>query len=676
MAIYGRDFYGLSIYGSPLYTSLDVSPFIANPDRYERVNLSWNSPNGSWEQFRLLRSKFGYAVRENDGDILLDTDLSVKDYIDNDVVGGTYYYYTIYLKDSDGWHRVAVAQVLVTSDRGYDKILWEKIPRFYQYIPRAANGVVLQTFNSADVYTTDRTDQGNFYLQQFLSLFAYGLSGIHDYVDTVLSVNNPLKINLENLHNLTTQVGSSYEYEVPGRVTRKRVAEAAYLARNRGTISGLRELVIATVGWDVDLTLSNNYFLTKDQSQFYHPIFPEWDSGRVYPEGERVNFSGFLFQCKPGGAFGDAQMPPKDSNENTWWVWADYAVQSELVDSDGSLNQWSVYQGNGDRIPAQMAISVTSPVETSESTASNCLFVSNDSESAQTYSVISVTPSDDEDFDRVVQGLPVPNGLPWDRIRTYLKGDLVNDRGTLWQSLRENRGKRPADFHNDWVNLKADDRPQMSLSGWGHAGNGVGPTIPAQIDFDQADSRGRLVNQRFGSPKVLWVTSEGTDLGIYDTFNDSVGSVGYNRTPDVFKASTWYVENGQWQIIEDEEGQGAAPAPDGSLMMNAPAGWTKWRIAVTLKTTPLGTRKQGIIFRKTSASTYAFVARDGVYYRSGGALTLLSAFDTEYLDGDRVMVELNNSSPTDVDIFRNETHVGSFTLPFSNTSDYFGMGVE
>lgn len=62
MAVFGKDFYGLSKYGANLSIQYDVNPFDSNADGYGNVRVTWEIPGGTWDSLRLVRSKTVYAV--------------------------------------------------------------------------------------------------------------------------------------------------------------------------------------------------------------------------------------------------------------------------------------------------------------------------------------------------------------------------------------------------------------------------------------------------------------------------------------------------------------------------------------------------------------------------------------------------------------------------------------
>lgn len=290
MAIYARDFYGLAKYGSDSYVDLQVDPFVAQPNGYNSIRLTWAVPNGSWLRLRVLRSVSGYAVNENDGLVLLDTDISLKDFTDS-VPGGQFYYYTLFLQvDADpskgipaGWHRVAVVTGLSVSDNGFNQILWDAVPPYFHYLDHQPDGQVLSSYDVRAFSIDSDDNEVNTYLVKFLSIFGWGMSYLDTYAKTLLNANVPDAMHLENLSRMAQEMGIDYQYEVPARIMRRHVANQALLSRSRGTLQGLREEVVANTGWDVEFEFSDNQFLGQDQANFLNPQFPAWDPAVNYP---------------------------------------------------------------------------------------------------------------------------------------------------------------------------------------------------------------------------------------------------------------------------------------------------------------------------------------------------------------------------------------------------------
>ena len=72
MARYGIDYYGRSYYGNIALSQYDVSPFVATPIDYGKIQVTWTTPSGNWTGIRLLRNSFGFPQTADDGLVLVD----------------------------------------------------------------------------------------------------------------------------------------------------------------------------------------------------------------------------------------------------------------------------------------------------------------------------------------------------------------------------------------------------------------------------------------------------------------------------------------------------------------------------------------------------------------------------------------------------------------------------
>jgi hypothetical protein len=345
MAVFGRDFYGLTKYGSNVHTEFDVSPFDALSEAYNSVRVTWHSPAGSWQRLRLLKSRTGYAVDEVDGTIVLDSDSPGETFLDTDLQGGCWYYYTIFVLDSTGtWNRAGATSALVVRKPwtrmngeivgsryetqqvpyGHADLLWDRIPEYFRYVRPGGSAVTDEYRFAPDpmaaLYNPDGYDRENFDLRQMLDVLGFGLDYVHTYAETLLAANDPKMAHVSDVDRLAQTLGINFEYSIPAGVMRSKVANAALLARRRGTLDGLRAVAALTTGWDVDLQVNHNLFLNRDQSEFANPIFPEWDSGTNYASGQKAQFEGRIFTAKVGGAYGYDQRPPATGTDsNAWW---------------------------------------------------------------------------------------------------------------------------------------------------------------------------------------------------------------------------------------------------------------------------------------------------------------------------------------------------------------------
>lgn len=459
MAIFGRDFYGLAKYGADVYAEFDVDPFDANPDGYGAIRVSWHSPSGSWNRIRLLRSKYGYAVDEQDGTILVDSFDPVDHFIDTDLTGGCWYYYAIFIQGTDGsWDRAgATSSLAVTKawgEVGHADLLWGRIPPYFRYFRKDGNAAVTDEYffapnTDAALLNPDLYDLENQQLKAFLDVLGWGLDWIHNYQTLLLSANDPKTAHLSDVDRLASELGIKFEYGVPAHVMRSKVSNAALLARRRGTLDGLKAVAELSTGWPVDISVGYNLMLNRDQSEFANPVFAEWNPGINYAAGQKVQYQGRVFTAKTG-AYGMAMIPPSTgTNSNLWWVVTTDTDVTTLhrPDTNGVVTWKGFIDGVTPKTLA-LAVGVSDPVS-GQGQESNALALRNTGTKAHTYDVVGASNLVGDTYllphaeMAMRQGIPIPRALVWDPSVEYEPGMLVQWHGATWRAIERSIGDAP-----------------------------------------------------------------------------------------------------------------------------------------------------------------------------------------------------------------------------------------
>lgn len=373
MSVFGIDFYGLSKYGTDQVVDYQVDPFIAVPWNYDSIKISWKTPTGTWDKFRLVKNRRGYPVTEHDGDILIDADATfgTTEALDTQPVPGRFMYYAIYLRTQtqdlgatppvleDVWTRASVTSTLANDDWGSSDWLWERLPEYYKYI---SNGEL----------TTDQV--GNSYLWQFIQVFGWGLDILKTQSDIAKHMNDPLRIHLSDVEELGTGLGIPFDPEIKGMTMRQRVQQGAHVDRQKGTLVGWRNLINIMTGWDVDVQIGKNLLLDDDQSNFSHPQFNDWSPYINYAAGEVVQWTNKLYRANVGGSYQDT--PPG----TTWTQITDENNDGLLNDISGGMSTWeglSFSPGvNSPAISERLGIGMAFPAN-SDVQNRNMLFVKN-----------------------------------------------------------------------------------------------------------------------------------------------------------------------------------------------------------------------------------------------------------------------------------------------------------
>lgn len=365
MSVFGVDFYGLSLYGTDQVVDYNVDPFTAVSWNYDQIKISWQTPIGSWDLFRLVKNRRGYPVTESDGDILLETSgpPGTNDFYDIQPVPGRFHYYAIYLRTQTDpeeiWTRASVTSCLANEDWGSAEWMWERLPEYYRY---SSNGEL----------TTDQV--GDSYLWQFVQVMGWGLDILKTQSDIAKHMNDPMRVHVSDLEEMGAELGIPFDPEIQGATMRQRVANGAHVDREKGTVAGWRNLINIMTGWDADVTIGKNLLLDDDQSSFVHPQFPDWSPYINYTAGEIVQFGRVWYRANSGGSYQD--QPPG----TTWTALSDEDDDTLLNPLTGGMSTWeglSFTQGvESPSISNRLGIGMVSPTDPNVKNA-NMIFVRN-----------------------------------------------------------------------------------------------------------------------------------------------------------------------------------------------------------------------------------------------------------------------------------------------------------
>lgn len=306
-----------------------IDPFTATPVDYQTVLLTWSGPDPTtgtpMAEFRLLSSRYGYPVDENDGSILLDTTSAPGyQYADQNVVPGEITYYGFYISTGSSWVRAGFTACLMPVYHGYDQALLGYLPEYLRDV-------------SVGELTADAT--GDAYLTQFLQVAGWSLDYLKTQYDFLYeNQNDPAGMSLADLAELAAEIGMPFSPEIPARFLRKAAVDWATVMRQRGSLEGIAEHMSLLSGFGADVQVSRNIMLENDQSLPYDPRFRPWSGGIPYKAGEVVTwpmypawvssqsyivnnyvvYNGANYQCV---ATGGAGVPPVGATtSSTYWA--------------------------------------------------------------------------------------------------------------------------------------------------------------------------------------------------------------------------------------------------------------------------------------------------------------------------------------------------------------------
>lgn len=333
MAIYGQDLYGKSYYGVDSTISYSLGPVTAVQTGYGEITLRWVTPaNSNWSALRLVRNTAGFPADQDDGDVILSVTAGQAQsvYTDSGLTGGRYYYYTWFLASAfpaysatttyqpgdtvssggSNWVCLAANTLNITPAAGVtwaatnETALWNRGGQAmslavadYGYRDRLSQ--LLPTPYSTSQQEISSPPDGSGQLSRYLSVLAWGLDMARTALGEQEHLHRVATMPLDRMEHLAAELGVPPEASIAPRLRRYRVGNAAQLARRKGTLDSLRDVIYATTGYEADFTESPNRLLDADQAEFRYPLFPAWDPSVTYAPGDVVSYNGFLYSAVP-----------------------------------------------------------------------------------------------------------------------------------------------------------------------------------------------------------------------------------------------------------------------------------------------------------------------------------------------------------------------------------------
>lgn len=269
MAKYGINYYGSSKYGASTKLTYSVDPMSILVLDFDKINISWQTPKGTFTRFRLVRSQVGFPETAEDGVIIHDEfategTLSISNFIDGldnpdsiPLVAGRQVYYRAFLFTSTKvWGIAGSIAAILPSVHGAQTQLMEMLPKVFTTSEQSPLGAVNQ--NSA------------------LYDFMYGLSFTHEVSLTLLDLLRPSHSGLDTPYQLIpderANVGLIPEPALPTRNQKRLIREAIFMYTNKGTKNGIETYAEALTGFAPTLTVSANLLLTVQDSTFYKGV--------------------------------------------------------------------------------------------------------------------------------------------------------------------------------------------------------------------------------------------------------------------------------------------------------------------------------------------------------------------------------------------------------------------
>ena len=138
MATYGIDYYGDSYYGSNTLVQFNAGNFKATPVNYGKIQLTWDTPSGSWDFIRLLRNRYGFSVNADDGDLLFEQTNPGNIFYNDEgqtpnnvgLQEGHTYYYTLFVRNTlhSTWQVAGTAMGISVKDYKTTDTMFNYLP--------------------------------------------------------------------------------------------------------------------------------------------------------------------------------------------------------------------------------------------------------------------------------------------------------------------------------------------------------------------------------------------------------------------------------------------------------------------------------------------------------------------------------------------------------------------
>ena len=469
--------------------------------RYDQILVTWTQPLGVIYRYRLLSSRNGYPVNENDGTVLVDqAAYPGSKHLDQSVIPGTYKYYGLYVQvnaTDNIWIRSGVTACLSNQNYGSADWIENLIPAYYKAMPDGS---------SLPVDPNGLSD-----LDKFCLVMGWGL----DYAKTQYAmfaghVNDPAVIPLRDLWNLAAELGLKFSPGINAATVRKAVANASVVFRQRGTIEGLKAEIAMKTGWDADVQIGQNIMLEDDQSQFMSPIFLPYDANRVYTAGDMVyvvasghsastffpssraywynavwSGNGYWYKCLVTTV---GVAPPADGSDTTpWdcirdaddWLLTLYNAVTHGISTWELLTPVNTYGVPTGPTPFLQGLGVALPSSDGTQNALNSLRLYNKDAGvstmwarslARTNGVVTGSNLQVDKLQVIKDAIPVPwvmDDQEWDASTGYSTNDLVLHLGQSFIALRQSTGATPPTNNvatPEWAPLSYERRIRLMVS--------------------------------------------------------------------------------------------------------------------------------------------------------------------------------------------------------------------
>lgn len=342
---------------------------LARPIDYSTMKIEWGFPDAllkfddkqavvtdNWSEVAIVRSAFGCPSTVNDGQVIFRMDkaslypkgyqfqdgkLLTPDVFDpraKDESGaspglppGRWYYYTLFFKVQRDWLRSQMSYSLIPRNTGHSDHLWNALPPYYRYL---------------DNEQRSRAGAGD--LEKFFAVLGYELDYTRELVESWQDTYHIDWSPVPLLRRVGENFGVPYEPGIGDIRYRALLGRIGFIQQQRGTPSGLRQLIAAASKCDCDLTQSPNTLLLPDDSDFYEGT-GNWvplhdDTRALLSSSPGIPPSGYATaeQVRLGWGLNLRPAVPAGRGEMHVWTAAAYANRNIIVAcGDGLKYLWS-----------------------------------------------------------------------------------------------------------------------------------------------------------------------------------------------------------------------------------------------------------------------------------------------------------------------------------------------
>ena len=275
---------GVDVFVEQQVVGLDAGDFVYGDVDVTRpkVRVSWVTPSGTIQGFRLVRNQLGYPEHEEDGVVVVETyvpSVPAQEYIVDQLQGtplvpGQYVYYTVWVLLADNsWRPAGHTYCVVPKEHALLSPTGERLKsserKFVELFPKV--------FTTEQQSYLDEVDEASD-IFGFLGGFAYTLDEVLTNADLLIPKNDGLKTNPNIVDLQRQQMGLPAEPTLGLQRKKALVRNAIDLYKAKGSLNGIGLLAESLTGLAPVVYLTRNKMLSLQDSTFYKGI-GNWAAG-------------------------------------------------------------------------------------------------------------------------------------------------------------------------------------------------------------------------------------------------------------------------------------------------------------------------------------------------------------------------------------------------------------